>query len=78
VSGHPDTSPTAETVMNQQKIPRRLRIRVPFRIQQPSVGLGDVVKRVTAAVGFRPCSACQKRAEALNRMVQFTGKPKPR
>jgi hypothetical protein len=64
--------------MTQQKIPRRLRIRVPFRMQQPTIGLGDVVKRVTTAVGFRPCSACQKRAEALNRMVQFTTTPKPR
>jgi hypothetical protein len=64
--------------MTQQKIPRRLRIRVPFRMQQPSVGLGDVVKRVTTAVGFRPCSACQKRAEVLNRMVQFTTTRKPR
>jgi hypothetical protein len=47
-------------------------------MQQPSVGLGDVVKRVTTAVGFRPCSACQKRAEVLNRMVQFTTTRKPR
>ena len=64
--------------MIQQKIPRRLRIRIPFRMQQPTIGLGDVVKRVTTSVGFRPCSGCQKRAEALNRMVQFTTTRKPR
>ena len=63
--------------MIQQKIPRRLRIRIPFRMQQPTIGLGDIVKRVTTSVGFRPCSGCQKRAEALNRMVQFTTR-KPR
>jgi hypothetical protein len=65
-------------MMIQQKIPRRLRIRIPFRMQQPAIGLGDVVKRVTTSVGFRPCSGCQKRAEALNRMVQFTTTRKPR
>jgi hypothetical protein len=62
------------------KIPRRLQIRIPipFRTQQRAVGLGDVVKKVTTTIGFRPCSACQRRADLLNRMVQFTGKPKPR
>jgi hypothetical protein len=64
--------------MTETKIPRRLRIRVPFRMQQSSTGLGDVVKRVTTAVGIRPCSGCKRRAETLNRMVEFTSKPKPR
>ena len=64
--------------MTQQKLPRRLRIRIPLRMQQPTIGLGDVVKRLTTSVGFRPCSGCQKRAEALNRMVQFTTARKPR
>ncbi len=60
--------------MTQSKIPRRLQVRVPFRMERPTVGLGDVVKRVTTSLGFRPCSGCQRRAEALNRLVQFTGK----
>jgi len=64
--------------MGETKIPKRLRIPVPFRMNQPPVGLGDVVKRVTTAVGFRPCGGCQKRAQALNRLVQFTGKPRGR
>lgn len=34
-------------------------------------GLGDVVKATTSAVGIKPCSPCQKRAEKLNRMVPF-------
>jgi hypothetical protein len=29
-------------------------------------GLGDVIKRATAVVGFKPCTGCQKRAEWLN------------
>ena len=64
--------------MTQQKLPKRLRIRIPFRMQQPTIGLGDVVKRLTASIGFRPCSGCQKRAAALNKMVQFTTARKPR
>jgi len=64
--------------MAQVRIPRRLQIRVPFRTDKPPIGLGDVVKKVTTTMGFRPCSGCQRRAEAMNRMVQFTGRPKPR
>ncbi|HEY3496794.1 MAG TPA: hypothetical protein VGK73_18980 [Polyangiaceae bacterium] len=38
------------------------------------MGLGDVVKHVTSAVGIKPCSGCQRRAEALNRFAQFEGR----
>ena len=31
-------------------------------------GLGDAIKRATAAVGIKPCKACGKRAEKLNRL----------
>jgi hypothetical protein len=31
-------------------------------------GLGDAIKRVTTAVGIKPCKACQKRAEKLNHL----------
>ena len=41
----------------------------------PVRGLGDVVAKVTKAVGIKPCGPCQKRREALNRMVPFNGKP---
>ena len=34
-------------------------------------GLGDVVAAATKAVGIKPCGGCQKRREALNRMVPF-------
>jgi hypothetical protein len=47
-------------------------------MKQPTVGLGDVVKRITTSFGFRPCSSCQRRAEALNRLAQFTSRPKDR
>jgi hypothetical protein len=59
--------------MTKRSIPRRLQIPVPFRMEQ-SVGLGDVVKRVTTAVGIKPCGGCQRRAEALNQAVTFQGR----
>ena len=34
-----------------------------------SVGVGSVVKQITAALGVRPCSGCEKRARALDRRV---------
>lgn len=47
----------------------RHRVRLPrFIVQQP-VGLGEVVKRGTTALGVRPCEGCQKRAAQLDRWV---------
>ena len=49
------------------------RVRLPGFISDEEVGLGDVIKRATSAVGIRPCSGCARRAAALNRWVTFTG-----
>ena len=50
----------------------RHRIRLPGFIKDEEIGLGDAIKRVTYAVGIKPCSGCQKRAAALNRWITFT------
>jgi hypothetical protein len=49
------------------------RIRLPGFIADEDIGLGDVIKRATSAVGIRPCGGCQQRAAALNRRFVFTG-----
>jgi hypothetical protein len=33
------------------------------------VGLGDVLKRGTTALGIKPCGGCERRAAALNRWL---------
>ena len=43
-------------------------------ISDEDVGLGDVIKRATAAVGVRPCGSCEQRAAALNRWLTFSGR----
>lgn len=40
--------------------------------RQKDQGLGDTVKRVTSAIGVKPCGGCQKRAEALNKFFPYT------
>ena len=47
------------------------QVRLPGFISEEAVGLGDVVKRATARAGIKPCGGCSRRAEALNRRVQF-------
>ena len=47
------------------------RVRLPGFIRDGEIGLGDAAKRVTYAMGFRPCSGCERRAAALNRWVVF-------
>lgn len=48
------------------------RVRLPGFIRDEEIGLGDAVKRVTYAIGVRPCGGCERRAAALNRWVVFT------
>jgi len=48
------------------------RVRLPGFLIEEEVGLGDVVKRVTYAMGLQPCGGCEKRAAALNRWVHFS------
>jgi hypothetical protein len=50
------------------------RVRLPGFVGDEPVGLGDAIKGATAAVGIRPCGGCAKRAAALNRWVEFTGR----
>ena len=50
------------------------RFYLPGFTADQEIGLGDVIKRVTSAVGLRTCEPCQQRAEALNRRFVITGK----
>jgi len=54
------------------------RVRVPGFIGNEDVGLGDVIKRATSAVGIGPCGGCLRRAEALNERFVFTSRPRYR
>lgn len=40
-----------------------------------SKGLGDTVAKVTKAVGLKPCGACRKRQEKLNRLFPYKEDP---
>ena len=53
---------------------RSYRVRLPGFITEEDIGLGDVLKRATSAVGIRPCGSCEQRAAALNRWLTFTGR----
>lgn len=48
------------------------RVRLPGFLIKEEVGLGDVIKRVTYAMGIPACGGCQGRAETLNTRVKFT------
>jgi hypothetical protein len=48
------------------------RIRLPGFIMEKEIGLGDVIKKVSYAMGIKPCAGCEKRAAALNRWMRFT------
>jgi hypothetical protein len=58
---------------DKREEPKPHRVRLPgFIKSEDEVGLGDVVKRVTYAMGIKPCGGCEHRAAALNRWMVFT------
>jgi len=52
--------------------PQPHRVRMPGFVKDEDIGLGDVIKRATYAMGIKPCAGCEKRAAALNRWMHFT------
>ena len=49
------------------------RVRLPgFIMNDEEIGLGDVVKRVTYAMGIKPSGGCERRAAAMNTWMVFT------
>jgi len=49
-----------------------LRVRLPGFLIEEETGLGDAIKRITYALGIKPCRSCERRAAALNRWVRFS------
>jgi hypothetical protein len=54
--------------------PPPFRVRLPGFVGDEDIGLGDVIKHVTYALGLRPCGGCERRAAALNRWFGVTGR----
>jgi hypothetical protein len=49
-------------------------MRMPGFVSDHDIGLGDVIKRATSALGLKPCGGCERRAAALNRWLVFSGR----
>lgn len=45
-------------------------VRLPGFLIDEELGLGDVVKRMTYAMGIKPCRGCERRAQKLNRWMR--------
>lgn len=48
------------------------RVRLPGFLIEEEIGLGDLIKKATYAMGIKPCGGCEKRAAALNRWTTFS------
>jgi hypothetical protein len=64
----------AKTVATEKREGRPYRVRLPGFINDKEVGLGDVIKHATYAIGIKPCGGCERRAAALNRWMVFSGR----
>jgi hypothetical protein len=47
-------------------------VKLPGFLVEKEVGLGDVIKRVSYAIGIRPCGGCERRAAVLNRRIRIS------
>jgi hypothetical protein len=65
---------TTNEVNGQEGERQAHRVRLPGFITDEDIGLGDVVKRMTNAVGVRPCGGCEQRAAILNNWLVFSGR----
>ena len=61
-----------ETTKDQGQEPQPHRVRLPGFLIDDEIGLGDAIKRVTYAMGIKPCGGCEKRAAALNQWMHFS------
>ena len=52
------------------RVPSRV-LRLPRFLVPEAVGAGDVVKRITTAVGVRPCGGCAQRADQMNQWLRL-------
>jgi hypothetical protein len=52
----------------------RLKLKLPGFINENEIGLGDLIKKATSAIGINPCDGCEQRARLLNRWVVFNSK----
>lgn len=68
----PEDPERGHMVDEPQREPRQ--VRLPRFLTDEDVGLGDVIKRATLAVGIQPCGNCAKRAETMNRWVRFSSR----
>jgi hypothetical protein len=49
------------------------RMRLPGFLIEEEIGLGDAAKMATYKMGIKhPCTACERRAAALNRWIRFS------
>ena len=48
------------------------RVRLPGFLIEDEVGLGDLIKKATYAMGIKPCGGCERRATALNRWMTIS------
>lgn len=46
---------------------------IKSRFKKDGVGLGDVIHKVTDALGIEHCDECEKRRQRYNRWLRFKG-----
>jgi hypothetical protein len=63
---------TAKEKLPENSEPPIHRVRLPGFVSDDDIGLGDIIKRVTHAVGIKPCGGCNRRAESLNHWMVFS------
>jgi hypothetical protein len=59
-----ETKPDQGDQLEKKNQPHR--VRLPGFVSDQEIGLGDVIKQATSAIGIRPCGGCEQRAAWLN------------
>jgi hypothetical protein len=65
-------APESDQLEQDKRGGQPYRVRLPGFISDEEIGLGDVIKRATSAVGLEACGGCNERAALLNRWLVFS------
>lgn len=59
---------------NPEKVKELAKRRAAFNGKAEQAGLGDTIKRITEALGLKPCEGCERRRKRLNELFPYRRK----
>jgi hypothetical protein len=67
-----EEKPESTKPVSNESSKARHNIRLPGFLVENEIGLGQAIKKVSYAMGIKPCAGCEQRAAKLDSWVRFS------